>query len=141
MSIEKALYGYMSGHASIIAQVGTRVYPEVAPEDTIYPFITFNVTSEAHDHSMDGATGMANPRIQIDVWAEKISDRVITAEAIRTSMDGFRGDMGDDDLNIRSCFLQDKTNFQEPTGEGKGKPVYRSSIDFSIWHVESVPTL
>ncbi len=139
MTIEKALFDYMSNHATITTQVSDRIYPEVAPEQTTYPFITFTINTEAHDHYMEGASGLANPNIQIDVWAGKVSDRAITTEAVRASMDGFRGLM--DDMEIRNCFLVDKTNFMEPSQEGEGKPIYRASMDFSIWHVESVPTL
>ncbi len=139
MTIEKALFDYMSNHASIAGQVSDRIYPDVAPENTDYPLITFTVIAESHVHHMEGASGLVNPSIQIDVWATKVSDRAITSEAIRGAMDGFRGVM--DDIEIRNCFLIDKTNFIESPQQGEGKPVYRASIDFSIWHVEDVPQL
>ena len=141
MSIEKALYDYLSTKAGVVAQVSTRVYPDIAPESAVYPFITVTITNETHDHHMQGGSGLANPTIQLDVWAETLPTRVAAAEAVRLSLDGFRGAMGTDSLSIRSCFLVNKSNFQEQDAEGRGNPVYRSSMDFSIWHVETVPTL
>lgn len=140
MTIESALYSYLSTKASVTAVVGIRIYPQVAPDSAAYPFITYNVTNEQHDHSMGGATGLANPSIQIDVWAETVANRVAIAEVVRNALDGFRGNMGTENLNIRNCFLQNRSNFNESDGEGK-TPIYRSSMDFSIWHVETVPTL
>ncbi len=140
MTIESALYSYLSTKASITALVSTRIYPQVAPDSGDYPFITYNVISESHDHAMQGATGLANPSLQVDVWAETIADRVAVSESLRNALDGFTGNMGTENLSIRNCFLQNRANFNENDGEGK-TPAYRSSMDFSIWHVETVPTL
>jgi hypothetical protein len=140
MTIESALYSHLSTKASITALVSTRIYPQVAPESATYPFITYTVLSESHDHSMGGATGLTNPTIQIDAWADTIANRVAVSEAIRNALDGFTGNMGTENLSIRNCFLQNRANFNENTTEGK-TPTWRSSMDFSIWHVESVPTL
>ena len=141
MTIESALYSHLSTKASIIALVSDRIYPQIAPNGTAYPFITFTVINEDHDHAMSGATGLANVSMQIDVWTETIADRVAVSEALRNALDGFTGDMGTEDLNIRSCFLDNRAVFQETDTEGKGQPIYRASMDFSIWHVETVPTL
>ena len=140
MTIESALYSYLSTKASITALVSTRIYPEVAPDSAAYPFITYNIFGESHDHAMQGATGLTNPTLQLDVWADTIADRVTISEAIRNALDGYTGNMGTENLSIRNCFLQNRANYTESDGEGK-TPAYRSSLDFSIWHVETVPTL
>ncbi len=141
MTIESALYSYLSTKTTVTDEVSTRIYPQTAPNGTAYPFITFSVISETNDHSMTGATGLANPIIQVDIWSATIASRVSGSEAIRNALDGFTGDMGTENLNIRSCFLSNRSNFEESDTEGKGQPTYRSSMDFSIWHVESLPTL
>ena len=86
MTIESALYSYLSNKASITALVSTRIYPQVGPDSADYPFITYNVISESHDHAMQGATGLANPSMQVDVWAETIADRVDVSEALRNEI-------------------------------------------------------
>ncbi len=141
MSIGSALFSYLSNKASITARVSTRIYPHPAPESATYPFITYSTTGEDHQHHMEGGSGLVDVSMQIDVWAETMANRVLTQEALRNALDGYTGGMGLESLNIRSCFLQDLTELHEPDTEGKGRPIYRASMDFSIWHVESVPTL
>lgn len=141
MTIESALYSYLSNKASITALVSTRIYPEVGPNDAGYPFITYITVTGDQQHDMSGASGLTNVRMQIDAWADIIADRVSVSEALRNALDGFTGNMGTENLNIRSCFLADYSTLRETEPEGRGQPIYRASLDFSIWHVESVPTL
>lgn len=140
MKIERAISTYLMGKSTVIALVGTGVYPFPAPASASYPFITFQLITEEHSHSMSGAVGLTNPVMQIDIWSESFSDQMLVSEAVRNALDGFRGDMGSDNLNIRNCFLQNRASFTESESEGRA-PVHRSSMDFSIWHVETVPTL
>ncbi len=141
MTIETALYSYLSTKAEVTAAVSTRIFPQVAAEGTIYPFVVYSVISDNPEHDMDGAVGLTSINMQIDVWSETIALRMSIAEIIRNVLDGFRGNMGTENLYIQSCFLDNRANFEERDTEGKADPVYRSSLDFSIWHVETVPTL
>lgn len=141
MGIESALFNHLTNKASITALISDRVYNQLGPEGAAYPFITFTVLSTDHTHSMGGAVGLVNVNMQIDIWAESQIDRVTVTEAIRNALDGFKGAMGAEALSIRNCFLESYSSFTEPEIEGRQKPVFRSSMDFSIWHVETLPTL
>lgn len=141
MTIESALSSYLRTKDTITDEVSTRSYPHPAPNDAVYPFVTYTVTSEDQQHDMSGASGLARVNVQLDAWAKTIADRVAVSEALRNALDGFTGDMGAENLNIRSCFLSDRSTLQETDPEGRAQPIYRASMDFSIWHVESVPTL
>lgn len=141
MTIESALYSYLSGKAEVNAEIATRIYPQIGPPGAVYPFLTYMVLGEDHTHDMGGASGLVNVSMQIDVWALTQKKRSEIAEVLRNVLDGFAGDMGAENLNIRQCFLESRSNFQEPETEGREKPVFRTSLDFSIWHVESSPTL
>ena len=84
---------------------------------------------------------MTNVLVQIDAWAFLVAERQAIGEAIRNALDGFVGDLGAENLVIRNCFLRNRTTFEEPDKQGKNLPVHRSSLDFSIWHEQSLPTL
>lgn len=141
MTIESALYNELSTTAEVTAVVGTRIYPQIAPESVAYPFITYSVITDNPEHHMGGAAGLTHVTMQIDVWAETIAERVSISEVIRNDLDGRTGTMGAEALDIRSCFLINRANFIESDAEGKSAPVFRSSMDFSIWHASSLPTL
>lgn len=141
MSIEKALFDYLSNKSEITAFVSDRVYPDIGPEDAAYPFITITVVNENHDHHLEGASGFVNPFVQIDAWCETIDDQLKLAKAIRNSLDGYTGSMGTDSLAIRNCILTNRQSLRDNNTYGEGRPIFRSSLDFSIWHNDTVPTL
>jgi hypothetical protein len=141
MGIETALFSYLSTKPSITALVGTRVYATIAPSSVTYPFITYFVVSETHEHDMTGASGLTNAVIQIDAWAKLVAERQAIGEAVRNALDGFKAPMGTELLDIRNCFLQNRNTFEVDDDLGTNLPIHRASLDFSIWHVESLPTL
>lgn len=140
MSIETAFFSYLTSKAAITSLVGTRIYPLLAPDTPTYPHITYTVFGEGHDHSLEGATGLVDLTMQVDVWSKTPATRTLITEALRNALDGFSGDMGTENLSIRSCLLSDRAHFFDRDDEGGGI-FYRTSMDFSIWHVESLPTL
>lgn len=141
MSIETALRSYLATKDVIIAQVSTRVFAQIAKKSASLPYITFNTITERHEHHLAGAAGLAEATIQIDVWSATLAKRDSTANAVRNALDGFTGSMGSELLKVRNCVLQNRANFMEPEGKGREKPIFRASMDFSIWHVEALPTL
>lgn len=141
MTIETALYSHLSTQAGITALVSNRIYATVPPSSPTYPFITFQIFSNAPEHHMGGAAGLTVVKLQIDAWAFLVQEQQDISEAIRNELDGFRGAMGTELLAIRNCFLETRNTFEEPDKQGKNLPVHRASLDFSIWHVESLPTL
>ena len=141
MTIETAFFSYTSTKAAITALVSTRIYATVAPSSPTYPYITFQIISNQPEHYMAGAEGLTNVRLQADAWSFSVAEQQAISEALRNALDGFVGLMGTENLDVRSCFLDSRNTFEEPDKQGKNLPVHRASLDFSIWHKESVPTL
>ncbi len=141
MTIETALYSELSTTSEVTAVVSTRIFPQVAPLTVPYPFIVYSVINSIPEHHAGGASTLTNVSMQIDVWAETVAELLTIVEVLRNALDGFIGDMGTENLDIQSCFMETRRTFEEPDPHGKKAPVFRSDMDFSIWHVSSVPTL
>ncbi len=141
MTVETALFNYLSNEAGMTALVNTRIYASTPPSSPVYPFVTFQVLNNQPAHHMGGAVGLTEVLMQIDAWAFLVSEQQSISEALRNLLDGFRGQMGTELLEVRKCFLETRNTFQEPDKQGKNLPVHRASLDFSIWHEESLPTL
>lgn len=141
MTIETALFSYLTGKSEITSIVSTRVYATVAPSSPTYPYITFQMVSNNPEHHMSGNSPITIVRIQLDAWARTVATQQAISEAVRNALDGYRGQMGAEALDVRRAFLDNRNTFEEPDKHGKNLPVHRASLDFSIWHVEAVPTL
>jgi len=141
MTIETAFFSYVTSKAEITNLVSTRVFASVAPSSPTYPYITFTVISNQPEHYMGGSSGLTSVRLQVDAWARLVSEQQDISEALRNVLDGYGGLMGTENLDVRMCFMENRNTFEEPDKQGKNLPVHRASIDYLIWHKESLPTL
>jgi hypothetical protein len=141
MTIESAIFSYLTSKVEITTLVSTRVYATVPPSAPTYPFITFTKITDQPNRDQDGSIGLAEVRLQLDAWAFIVQEQQNISEALRNVLDGFRGLMGTELLDVRRCYLETRNTFQEPDKQGKNLPVHRASLDFIIWHVETLPTL
>lgn len=141
ISLLDAVYDYLSSHASIVALVGIRIYPGIAPKSAIRPYITFNLLSARPTHHAGGSSGFVNEDIQIDAWGDNTVDVENVAEAVRESLDGMQTkNIGTPPMFISSAELRTKhIDMFAPTRSDQ-KAIYRASSDYTIWRSESVPT-
>lgn len=82
--IESTLYTYLISNLS--GDVGTRVYPLVAPEKFILPLLIYNTVSEEAIHDFDGAGDFLNSGIQIDTYAANYGSAKTLAKKVRQLM-------------------------------------------------------
>ncbi len=139
-TIYKALNEEMKGAAAITTIVGTgsdaRIYPGIPPPDATAPFISFRRISYLRVNEMSGPTTLAKPTFQIDCWGSDNETMVSLSEAVRTLFDGFRGQMGDDNIEVRRMNRVGSNDDPEDPTDGGGVDVNRDRVDFEIWHIE-----
>ena len=106
MSVKPALYSMITGDAGIAALIGDRFYPDVIPQDAPLPACAYQTITTARDYSHDGQTSLAEPRIQITISALSRASAEAVAEALRTLLSGYRGEI--DGTTIGSIFLENE---------------------------------
>lgn len=87
MSAEASLYSLLSTAVPVIALVSTRVYPDVAPQDSALPAIVFERAGTEYLNTIHGTT--AATRVTLEVWcmaegrtaAEGLADAVLQTVA------------------------------------------------------------
>ncbi|MFZ2967923.1 MAG: DUF3168 domain-containing protein [Sulfuricurvum sp.] len=72
-----------------IPQVGDRVFPLVAPQGTVAPYITFQRISSLDTGTMDGTESLDMGRFQIKVFSKSYEESAIIAESVKTTMSGY----------------------------------------------------
>ncbi|MFA5546647.1 MAG: DUF3168 domain-containing protein [Sphaerochaetaceae bacterium] len=126
--IEQAIRYILVNDATVKA-ITTRCYPVTLPQSPTYPLILYTKISGDRDHVLQGASGMAHPRFQIDAWAETYTAAKTLADAIREALDGYRGTASG--TRIGSCLIDSERDIYE--SEIK---IYRVSQDYLVWHDE-----
>ena len=136
-----SFFEFMAAQATLTAVVGQKIYPfGETPTGTPLPYVTYQIIDNLHVHNQGGPSGLANPRLQIDSWAETEYDAALLAKIIRLILDGFRGTMGDPgNETIVRVAVNDSDNEQfSPPNDATQKGAYRVQADFLVWFVEEV---
>lgn len=144
MSIESALFSYLSGVGGIAAIVGTRIHPLELPQNAVFPCITYQVISFQHTDSLTGSSGLGTARIQVNCWARNVTGSssgyatmLSLRDAVRDAMDGFSGTW--DATNIDHAYILDEGDLFQPSAGVESDRTYGRHIDFEVWHTEARP--
>ena len=142
MSIYAALYEHLTADSDVTAEVSTRIYPLTAPTSATMPYVVIQLISTEQLHHFGAAGGIVKSVMQIDVWGETPEDVRDAALDIRESLDGLnQTSMGaTEQLDVRGVSLQTQRTGHSPPSDGTETGPMRWSMDFEIWHAESVPT-
>lgn len=111
--IGKAIYNILSNNAPLIAVVGEKIYPVVAPKTAEPVFVVYNQISSNAIRTKDDPFPMTNFLVQVDTYSEsaieaaEVNDLIknaltrktgefasicIFSTTIETEMDGYSGD-------------------------------------------------
>jgi hypothetical protein len=71
----KAIYHILTNTTAVTDLVNTRIFPVVAPQETILPYVVYNTVSNQPTDTKDGASESDTFRIQIDIYAKTNSTK------------------------------------------------------------------
>jgi Protein of unknown function (DUF3168) len=127
------LTAYLKADATIAATVGPRVFPNVVPQGSDFPSISYNQVSGVRLYDIpNGPTGRAIPRITINSWAERYLTVRQLADAVRERLNGFRGLMGSTEIG-RITLDNEFDTFEEEAGQNG---IHRVTQDYLISFTE-----
>jgi hypothetical protein len=136
--IRPALRAYLLADASVSDAVGgDRIYPVRLPQNQRSPSIVYNRISAVGDHHMEGPSGLAQTRIQIDAWATTQDAAVELADLVKERLDGASGEIlfgsasPSESLTLQGAFFDSEREDYDDAAE-----LYRVSRDFIVWYAE-----
>lgn len=125
------LFAHLQTRPALTALVADRVYPRKMPRNPVFPLILYSRVSTRRGATHSGPDGLAEPRIQFDVYAQDPDQADAAAEQLRLSIHGFRGQMGD--VEVGSALVVNEQDADDPvTG------LFRRVLDAQIQHAEAV---
>jgi len=129
MEIGKAIYKILSQNSDVSALVGTRIFPNVAPQTTIFPFIIYDVTGVQPNDTKEGPSTLDTNDVMISCYSETYSQASDLAQKIRVAMDRINeGIYGGE--QIQSSQFQSYNDIFDDTSGDAG--IYRKALDFEI---------
>lgn len=110
----------------VLSAQGLKVYPLSVPKsNAVYPNVVYQTISNSQIRSHSGVE-MNKPRIQFTCWARTYEECVETAQTVKTTLS----------LNQTDFELATKENEFDIKELESG--LYRTVLDFFIWHTQGV---
>lgn len=107
---ESEVYKLLKNDSGVNAIVGGRVYPLVAPQNAVKPFIVYRVVSGIKIQCMGGEIFKGDYRIQLDCYGITYQSVKSVGQAVKSSLIGFMNsnniDMLDDYEDEAQLFKQ-----------------------------------
>lgn len=135
--IRLGLRAFLLADTPILALVPDRVFPIVMPPGVTATSIVYSRISGQGDHWMQGPSGLARPRYQIDCWSLTPGNASALANLVKERLDGYRGPMPygsnspQEFVTVLGVFFTDEREDFDPANK-----MYRVSRDYFIWHRE-----
>ena len=127
MKVGLALYSLLSSNAEVSSVVGTRIFPNVAPQTTTFPFIIYEVDGDDPNDTKDGVSTVDVNNITVSCYSKSYSNASDLALKIRTALDRQSGTHGG--VSIQSIQYDSYNDIFDDNHEDG---VYRKAIDFNV---------
>jgi hypothetical protein len=126
VTLGKYLRMLLTSDAGVAALVADRVFTEVLPQAGDVPAVVFTEVAGDDDVALDGPTGLASRRVQVDSWARTRAEATELGLAVKAVLAGHAGAAAG--LHVEGAFLlAERWDFDAET------TLYRTSQDFEIW--------
>ena len=122
--IGKLIYSRLSTDGSITAYIGTKIYPDITPQNVQYPFVVYTIVNSLPVDFKDGQSNLEEITLQIDVYTQSYDDTQDLANLIRNRLDRFTGIVEGIDVQTIKYMSSDSQVFNAELS------VYWMSIDF-----------
>lgn len=87
----KAIYGRLQAVSAVTSLVSTRIYPDLAPQNTTYPFLVYRLTGNVPTDTKEGVSKLDVVQVTIEIYANTYTSKADIAEAVRTALDRYSG--------------------------------------------------
>ena len=131
--IEEALVARLAADNTVKAAVAARIYPLAAPQGAAMPFLTYQRISGPREHTHDRAGDLARPRFQFTAVAATYSAAKALINAVRTSLDNFRGTLSG--VSVEAIYVENESDVFNLASD-QSKTSYATWLDCVVWHHE-----
>lgn len=131
MTLEQALFNYLSTYAGLTALIGTRLYPVVLPQGATQPAVTYQRVSTVRLRTFGAPRLGRKARFQFTVWASSYSSRAAVAGQLIAALEGYAGLMGGGSgVTVLAVQGEGELDDYEPTTK-----TFQGALDFTFTHL------
>lgn len=136
MSFESDLHGFLETDATIAAQLGGRVYPQIAPQVSEKVYATVEIVDGNPEYHAGGEAGVSTAVVTVDIFGNTYADVIAAKEAVRTRISGKRGTVGS--TPVRSVFVEEDRDLDQITEFGQQYTTFAKRLSLNIAYFQTV---
>ncbi len=121
----KIIYGILNASAPVTALTGDRIYPGIAKQFDIGPFIVYFKVSTNPADSKDGPSKLDTLRVQVSIFHNDYDALEDLAGKVRTALDRYSGPVGG--VEVQSIRFIDENELRDPDTD-----YFHTAQDYSI---------
>ena len=119
------LYSILSNDTNISAIVGTKIYPFLAIEDVVYPYIVYTIEGVDPTQTDDGVSILDVNSANIEIYSEDLSENETLSKYVRNALDRYKGTV--EGIEVQSISFR-----SEGGGYADADRVYLKIQDYSL---------
>ena len=140
MTIEEAIVSVLEADATLTALVGTRIYPQEAPQDETLPLVLYATSDPSQAESMAGWVDLYDQAFRFDCYGGDSSGSYASAkavaQAVRDRLHAFaRGPVTVDGETVYVRGISDDGGEDglEPPAHGEERGVDYCAVQVRVW--------
>lgn len=123
--IEETLYTRLSTYANLTSLVSTRIYPNIAPQESTLPIVVYRTVSSVRETAMGSDPGIVETRVQLSCFGTTYSSAKNVAKQVRLATQRWSG------TGVFDTFIDSEVDLYEPN-----TLYHHVMVDIKIHHTE-----
>lgn len=134
--IEEALFTIIKADTPVTDIIGTgndaRIYPNVAPQDVIAPYITTTRATTSPTDEKDVVSRLDVPQVDFDIWSDDHEESLDLAKKVRTALERKEGTFAGHKIDSIKFVNQIEDDVENTPEQLR----YHQIVTFAIRHVD-----
>ena len=125
MTVGKAIFSLLLGDADLRAIVDNRIFPEVAQQDAVLPYVVYNISSNEPSDTKREPSKMDTAQIEVNLYSESYTQCIDMATHVRAALDRVSGTYSG--VNVQSIqYIGEVIDFDE------AQRTYNITADYDV---------
>lgn len=134
-SPEAVLRSAIVGDATLSSQIGTRIYPVIAPASATLPFVTWRRAGIQRSQTLGLPVGVPRLSLEYSIYAGTYEDAREVADQMRVVLDGYGGTV--DNVTVKQVSLEQESDDFVALAGAEMPPAFQITMVFDVWWQET----
>lgn len=134
-SPEAVLRAAMVTDATLTSEIGSRIYPVIAPASAALPFVTWRRAGIQRSQTLGLPLGVPRLSVEYNVYAATYESAREVADRMRVVLDGYGGTL--DNVTVKQVSLEQESDDFVSLAGAEMPPAFQITMVFDVWWQET----